>query len=680
MKSIIRLVSVVLLLTPMAAQAQSTYTANIHNAPGWTHSTSYTYHAGPPNNHKTRVNNGAAWNEVSYTSGLALNAYELLDPGGGEGSTCTSAASGGPSGTGSNITDNTCHWKYLSGVDYISMTGWANDNGVVWSSGTDYVYWNVVQTGSNLSAYRQLAAGCHSTVQPTTSGATSDGCYWNYLGDILYTSAAHPLPVEQLTSHDKFTGSISGTTLTVTTPPATLPLAVNLRISAPGLPAYYPADTVIISGSGTSWQLSQSISTPFTGSIFIADILPVVTGLNDLYTAIVWNDREYVGGSNGEAQIITFDGHNAGHDRFGYADNINISPMNTAAAYGFPIIVKAAPGDSFVDTMNANPSLALAGYNANYGVGFRGSAYPFPAISVMDNSMIFDGIQAKSGESTGSSQAAALSGDDHGFSVSVVKNSIIDGGGGSPSALRFGFQSSVINSLIVARGVSGVSFVYGGSSYNNTIVCPSGTCTGAAIEHMKNWVTYWGVTMSGNAMFGFAHLVSTAQVPGCGGDCSTVHGLNNATDVAASDGSTWPAVTYTGGNIGSLSYVLQFRTGAQWCGTLDARGNVIPGTCGIANSLSPSGAFVSWPGNYKISNTSVLYGAGASYGTFNWCGVTRPPQPPPFTTWSGCTITPDTPDMFGTARPQAEGYDIGAVQVNGGMGPAAPYGGRLLLR
>jgi hypothetical protein len=536
------------------------------------------------------------------------------------------------------------------------------------------VYWNVVQTGTNLSAFRQKAAGCHSTVQPTTSGVTADGCNWQYLGDILYTSASHPMPVSYLLHHDKFSGSISGTTLTVTTPPATFALAVNQRINAPGLP-----EVIIVSGSGTSWQLSSSISAPFTGSIFNADYVNAAISINDLYTAIAWNDQEYVGSSNGESQIITIDGHTAGHDRFDFSGGVP-SPANTASSYGFPITVKPAPGDGFRDILNANPGLALAGYNANYGVGFRGLAYFAPAISVMDNALIFDGIQAKAGESTGSSQVAALSGDDHGFSESIVKNSIVDGGGGASVALRFGFQGTVMNSLVIARGVSGVTFIYGGQSYHNTIVCPSGTCTGAAIEHFKNWVTYWGVIMSGNAMFGFAHAVSSGQTTGCGGDCSTWSGLNNATDAAASDGSTWPAVTYSNSGIGGSAYVQQFLTGAQWCGSLDAGAHVIPGTCGITNSLSPSGAFVSWPGNYKINNTSSLYGTGASFGNFNWCGLTRPPQPPTVGTWAGCTVTSDTPDMFGTARPQAEGYDIGAFQVNGGMGPPAVYGGRLLFR
>src|SRR6185437_13722104 len=114
-------------------------------------------------------------------------------------------------------------WKYLSVVDYVSITGWALDNGSVWTSGTDYGVRHVVNTGPNTSAYQQLAAGCHSTVQPTGTAAeltTADGCIWDYKGNIYYSSRSHPFPHDEF-YWDTFQGYISGTTLTVTAPPAT---------------------------------------------------------------------------------------------------------------------------------------------------------------------------------------------------------------------------------------------------------------------------------------------------------------------------------------------------------------------------------------------------------------------------------------------------------------------------
>src|SRR3974377_1555883 len=102
------LVILLALLASATAHAQSTVTANIHNAPGWQPSTSYTYSAGPPSGHFKRVVNGAGWTPAggssgTWNNGSALNAYQLLNTT----SPCTSASSGGPSGTGSDIVDGT---------------------------------------------------------------------------------------------------------------------------------------------------------------------------------------------------------------------------------------------------------------------------------------------------------------------------------------------------------------------------------------------------------------------------------------------------------------------------------------------------------------------------------------------------------------------------------------------
>ena len=105
-----------------------TATSNIHiGLSGWAASTVYTVGA--------RVSNGS-------------NAYQCITGG-------TSASSGGPTGTGSNITDNVAHWKYLSGIDYSSFGAWTssipttltqnivgqlwNDGPITTSSGTPYL-------------------------------------------------------------------------------------------------------------------------------------------------------------------------------------------------------------------------------------------------------------------------------------------------------------------------------------------------------------------------------------------------------------------------------------------------------------------------------------------------------------------------------------------------------------
>ena len=159
-------------VSPVADQTQGARTAaddsapprtivsQIHNAPGWRHSHTYAYRTGP----YTRVVNGPGWNEApgTYNPGQTLDAYQLTSSG-----SCVSAGSGGPTGTGSDIIDGTCRWKYLSRVDYISITGWSFDN-QHWKSGTAYPSGDYVVSDSPLRAYEQATpAGCMSTVAPT---------------------------------------------------------------------------------------------------------------------------------------------------------------------------------------------------------------------------------------------------------------------------------------------------------------------------------------------------------------------------------------------------------------------------------------------------------------------------------------------------------------------------------
>ena len=212
--------------------------SQIHNALGWQPSHAYTYETGP----YTRVVNGSGWSPEShsYHPGQTLEAFQLISRG-----VCTSGSRGGPHGTGSAIEDGTCTWKYLSEVDYISITGWAFDNRP-WKSGTLYSYREYVTSDSTLRTYALQDNSCRSTAAPTGIGSgansvvvTSDGCHWQYQADIVYSSEKSHIPTETSTGYNA---------------PATIMLHAN-------------------------------------------------------YEARLWNDREYVAGQNGEASPIRTQDH-----------------------------------------------------------------------------------------------------------------------------------------------------------------------------------------------------------------------------------------------------------------------------------------------------------------------------------------------------------------------------------
>lgn len=212
--------------------------SQVHNAPGWLPHHSYRYEQRP----YTRAINGSGWDPATgkYNPGQQLYAYQLVTTG-----YCTSGGTG-PQGEGQAISDGTCTWKYLSRVDYISITGWMYD-APLWRSGVQYKYFTAVTSGSPLTTYEQVNThGCISTVEPdgqpttaTYSGVpgyrefmTSDGCAWAPIGVVIYSSERSHIPMQ--------------------------------------------------SGSPQRSQVNLSAN----------------------YVAQIWNDREYVAGRNGEASPI----------------------------------------------------------------------------------------------------------------------------------------------------------------------------------------------------------------------------------------------------------------------------------------------------------------------------------------------------------------------------------------
>jgi hypothetical protein len=820
------LVALALLLGVVEANADGQYIhAQLHNAEGWLRNKQYTYAPGPPTAPFRRVNAGPGWDPAAsqYTSGQLVNNYQLISPG-----TCTSSPTGnGPSGTGTDITDGTCHWKYTSVVDYVTLTGWILDGGGPWVSGTWYGPRDTAYVvASNSDAFQQIVAGCISTVAPSTSITpnasgeldTGDGCRWLYIGRVTYSSgaktfgherwwrdsfqgyimpstytatasiamAAHsvmtvtavtsgtitvgadvngtgvPYGVQiyaQLTSDEPGGAlglrgtyqvtpdflNVSSTTmtggvgiLTVTTPPVTHKIDVALggksvmahpAMTDPGrAQGAGQIGTAVISGTSPGGPFvlnrSQAIHGPggptdpttiYYGRLGQADLL---TG--DIHYVQLWNDREYLaGGPTGEMgpyiwiRFQVYSPNDTALDLAGEYGHSGFHASQYAASVagwaGFQGHIEAAPGEGFADTLAANPSLPLAGYNINYGVGLRGNTGN-PGILISENGLYWKGLQIKGdGE-----QAIAYETNDRNAGGEIFERNLIQGGTNG----RGGFHPATIvclalcdyyNNLIIATGTSAIHEVYGAYIVNNTIVCPSNTCWSGA-NSGRNWIVTSGSVLHGNAVFGFQHFHTSdwygeeyATPPNLPHYPSTVQGVNNMTDTPSSDGADFPSTYWEDTLLGNVRlYALPFYTGATYppSFTNDGNGNPIvgplppicattpgflifpsnvttPSKCQVTHGVSASAAFVSWPGNYRINPAGPLVGAGSTYGIIYMCGwdgsfvMTSTP-------WSGCIMSYDAADLLGTPRPQNGRYDVGAVQMlGGGFGLPA---GRLLFR
>ena len=119
------------------------------------------------------------------------------------------------------------------------------------------------------------------------------------------------------------------------------------------------------------------------------------------------------------------------------------------------------------------------------------------------------------------------------------------------------------------------------------------------VQSSYNWVFTCGVTYTGNAIYGFTTAFA-AMKPTVPNTCAntldqlTVNGGGNFTD--AQSGSS-PDGTWFGGPPATHAYTH-------------------PGT---TYNVPGSSAFVAYPGNYRISQSSALYGAGRAIGDVDLC-------------------------------------------------------------
>lgn len=529
--------------------------ANIHNAPGWAASHAYSTTG-------ARALNGAGWTPGSpghFNPGSALNAYQLTS------GSCISAASGGPSGTGSSINDGTCTWKYLSGVDYITLSGW-NIDAPFWVSGKTYTFFETmtVNDGGVLRAYQYAGGGndtyafCTSTVAPTGIGAggqgywtsstqtTADGCSWGYLGDVTYSSQVASIPAMTWVNNN---------------------VAATAHMDRP-------------------------------------------------YTAILWNDAEYVAGSAGERNPIT----SVNHQSNALAMEGNVFGQLAT------ITIMAATGESFADTLTT--STPLAGYDTAKGVSIRNPnssasfAAPGPigggnaGILAWDFLLNVSRIQVKAVAGAGI----------FGFNGNIFSNNIIDGGsfaGSGPWCMAVWVDNIAIvaNNLILNRGCIGVGIKYGNSfMMYNTIVNVGSVSNTAAFAYTHAWV-FQEIVFANNIISGFAHV--TGENPGLGTDPINPLSVGNVTDTTGPDntGTTW------------------------WIDGTPASSNVVD-TPGTTFGVSAASMFVAPGSDYRPGTATRA--SGSAFGPFyvNCApGIPSPPCTPIYQTW-------DTPDILGNIRPQ----------------------------
>jgi len=297
-----------------------------------------------------------------------------------------------------SISDGTCTWKYLSGVDYITATAFATDADA-WSAGTTYTFGQAVTSsaGGLLQSFTLIGSGpskgysfLHQHGRPafgTWSGDTNHylgrmhlvlpGRYRLFFSDIKYSvENLRRLPKQRQydTPHKKTTGLSFG--MTGSTSP--VPINENNPIGEGGHTR----------GGGIGFEGNQ----------------------NDCVT--------------GHCHYITF----------------------TAAA-----------GESFRDSLT--PSSQLMGYDLTKGVSFRnpnkcgGSACSEPAaFSVGDHWVRVDGLQMQSAYGAG-----IIS-----WNNEQITNNIIDGGWNNHytygTAVWMDVFSVLANNLIISHGPIAFAF------------------------------------------------------------------------------------------------------------------------------------------------------------------------------------------------------------------------------
>jgi hypothetical protein len=625
-----------------------------------------------------RVVAGPGWTPGSpgrFNNGSALYLLEATTNG-TSGATMPTISSCPRTG----IVDGSVTWSCKTVVDYVTITGYLFD-GPQWQPSTTYNTFQTVVNGSPLRAYTMDTrptyawnwsgtnpATCTTGTEagPTGTGqTTNDGtCWWDYMGDITYTSKAGYIPVEFYEAH-------------------------------------------------TNASLIQ---------------------LQDYYVGNIWwggaARPEYVPGSNGEFDPITFFYHSAWSGWAGVSLENRVLCKNgnsipdcggTIGTTFYTITLQAQSTDAFNRTAT-NP----LNYNAANGVAIhavtapRSSFYLGQAHAGMAFDAVFEGayhltnLQIKSDHNEAFDMTTRAA-------FNAVTNDILDSGGGTGPygyVAATGYKTDswgfVYNDLIIFRGTlpgaEGLAFDYGDNRVaNDTIVNLGGGASsvcgvigGSLFEGPPSWTndvcigwTYPFVYGLSNANTGgvYAHLTSSitssttsiilssaccsqgtyyefidSEIVGVttnkGTSQTITRGQLGTTAAAHADNALVTGYPDPSGKDGfgpmennaidtPLATAPTAWTGFNGLigGTVNLAG--VGNTCGPPSNTSPcygligSKQFVNYPSDFRLVSTAGLRGAGRGD-----------------TVKSAFGSIPNKQDIFGQTRPNGSSYDIGAEEFS----------------
>jgi len=386
------------------------------------------------------------------------------------------------------------------------------------------------------------------------------------------------------------------------------------------------ASTVAPTGTATSFTTSDGCQWQYNADVIYTSgrsFIPtesvvaspglITVNMQANYRALLWNDREYVAGANGEANPIRVQDHND----YMYEGSGQLNESHPA----YHVIVQAAPGESFSD--NLKPTDPLTGYDPTKGVAIRNSnppVLPFEAsgFDVHDNYTDLIGLQIKS------VHGAAVNGMTSFANAMTIRNFILDGGSTNPADFGSGATfttdtaSFVANGLIIARGAYGAIHKYPGVIWNCTIVSPDKTGV-IGVVNVNVWV-YDPMLVWNTAIYGFAHAGGW-QLP------ETTFNTLSSGNVTDSPNDTGTSGNYTVSSIPGTSY-----------------------------GSSMTAAFIAPGTDWRPKSPGPLIGKGKPLGTHIINSIV----------WEEHAPSPaynfDSPDIIGTPRPGPSGFDIGAWQ------------------